>query len=99
MAAIEALFTSGRIVDIALGLMALEMAGLWLVARARHRVFPFADLAWNVAAGASLLLALRAALTGAGWPWLALFLTAALIAHIGDVRRRLTPSPPNHAKD
>jgi len=99
MAAVEALFTSGRVVDIALVLMVLEMVGLWMVARVRNRAFPFADLAWNVAAGASLLLALRAALTGAGWPWLALFLTAALIAHIGDVRRRLTPSPPNHAKD
>jgi len=99
MAAIEALFTSGRIVDIALALMALEMAGLWMVARVRNRAFPFADLAWNVAAGASLLIALRAALTGAGWPWLALFLTAALVAHIGDVRRRLTSSQPKDAED
>jgi len=99
VAAIEALFTSGRIVDIALALMALEMAGLWVVSRARNGVFPFSALAWNVAAGASLLLALRAALTGAGWPWLALFLTAALVAHIGDVRRRLTSSQPEHGED
>ncbi len=99
MAAIEALFTTGRIVDLALALMALEMAGLWLVARARNRAFPFVDLAWNVAAGASLLLALRAGLTGAGWPWLALFLTAALVAHIGDVRRRFASSQPKDAED
>jgi hypothetical protein len=47
-------------------------------------------VAWNLAAGACLLLALRAALTQAGWPWVALFLTAALVAHIGDFRRRLS---------
>jgi sugar phosphate permease len=90
MAAMEALFASGRVVDIALMLMALEAAGLWAYRHARGRQFPLADLAWNLAAGACLLLALRAALTGAGWPWIALFLTAALIAHIGDFRRRLT---------
>ncbi len=99
MAAIEGLFTTGRIVDLALALMALEMAGLWLVARARSRVFPFADLAWNVAAGSSLLLGLRAALTGAEWPWIALFLTAALVAHAGDVRRRLASSERKDAED
>lgn len=86
---LEALFASGRIVDVALILMLAETAVIWLYFRARGRPVVFADLAWNVLAGASLLLALRAALTGAGWMWVAGFLTAALIAHIGDTRRRL----------
>jgi len=90
MAAVEALFASGRVVDIALALMLLEAVGLWAYRRARSQAFPAADVAWNLAAGACLLLALRAALTQAAWPWVALFLTAALIAHIGDFRRRLT---------
>ncbi len=89
MGAVEALFTSGRVVDIALALMVLEAAALWAYRRARRRAFPVADIVWNLAAGACLLLALRAALTGSGWPWIAIFLTAALVAHIGDFRRRL----------
>ncbi len=89
MGAVEALFVSGRVVDIALALMVLEAAALWGYRRARGQPFPLADVAWNLAAGACLLLALRAALTGAGWPWIAMFLTAALVAHIGDFRRRL----------
>jgi sugar phosphate permease len=87
---LEALFASGRIVDIAVALMLAETAAIWLYRRARGRPVALADLAWNVVAGASLLLALRAALTDAGWMWIAGFLTAALIAHIGDTRRRLT---------
>ncbi len=90
MAAVEALFASGRVVDIALALIVLETAGLWGYRRTQGRPFPLADIAWNLAAGASLLLALRAALTQADWPWIALFLTAALVAHIGDFRRRLS---------
>ncbi len=86
---LEALFASGRIVDIAIALMLAETAAIWLYCRARGAAVAIADLAWNVLAGASLLLALRAALTGAGWMWIAGFLTAALIAHIGDIRRRL----------
>ena len=89
MAAVETLFASGRVVDIALALMVLEAVGLWVYRRTQGRPFPLADVAWNLAAGACLLLALRAALTGAGWAWVALFLTAALVAHIGDLRRRL----------
>jgi len=89
MGDVEALFASGRVVDAAIALLILEAIGLWLYRRWRKRSFPIADVAWNVAAGLSLLLALRAALTQAGWPWVALFLTAALVAHIGDFRRRL----------
>jgi len=38
--------------------------------------------------GALLLIALRAALTGAGWAWVALFVTLSLPAHLADMRRR-----------
>lgn len=38
--------------------------------------------------GICLLLALRAALAGAAWPWVPAALTAALIAHLLDVRAR-----------
>jgi len=88
MDAVETLFASGRVVDIALVLMIVEAIGLWAHRRARGRAFPAVDMAFNLLAGAFLLLALRAALTQAGWPWIALFLTGALVAHIADFRRR-----------
>jgi hypothetical protein len=37
-----------------------------------------------------LLLALRAALLGASWPRIALWLLAALVAHLSDLRLRWT---------
>jgi fatty acid desaturase len=38
--------------------------------------------------GVCLMLALRAALAGSAWPFVPLALTAALIAHLADVRGR-----------
>jgi hypothetical protein len=38
--------------------------------------------------GIFLLMALRAALAGASWPWVPMALTAALIAHLLDLRQR-----------
>lgn len=90
MGAVEALFASGRLIDFILVLVVLEAAALWLYARAGRRALAFADVVWNLLAGACLLLALRAALAEAGWPWLAAFLTLALIAHVADLRRRLS---------
>jgi hypothetical protein len=52
-------------------------------------------------AGLFLLLALRGALAGAGWRWIALALTAACLAHVTDLGyrwrtvRRAPSSPPN----
>ncbi len=88
-AMLQSLFASGRIVDVALGLMLVETAAVWLYRRTRGRPILIGDLAWNVVAGAGLLLALRASLTGGGWMWIAAFLTAALIGHTADLRRRL----------
>ena len=84
----EALFGHGRIVDLILVLMVVE--AIVLVAWRRRRgagIAPF-DLVVSLLAGAFLLLALRAALTGAAWPTIALWLAAALVAHIADLARR-----------
>jgi hypothetical protein len=88
-AVLQTLFASGRIVDIALALMLVETAAVWLYLRTHSRTITIGDLAWNVVAGAGLLLALRASMTGAGWMWIAAFLTVALIGHAADLRRRL----------
>jgi uncharacterized membrane protein len=90
----EALFASGHIVDVALALMVLEVVALRVYRRAVGAKPVPARIAWNIAAGACLLLALRAALTDASWPWIAAFLTGALIAHAGDIRARLGTNAP-----
>jgi hypothetical protein len=46
------------------------------------------DLVGVLLAGAFLLLALRAALTGAAWSWVAVWLVAGLVAHLVDLVRR-----------
>jgi hypothetical protein len=38
--------------------------------------------------GICLLLAVRAALAGAAWPWVPMTLAAALVAHLLDLRSR-----------
>ncbi len=82
------LFASGRAVDVVLALMALEALALALYWRLRRRGIAGVDLAVSLLAGAALLLALRAALTGAAWPWVAGWLAAALGAHVADLARR-----------
>jgi len=79
---------SGRIVDLILVLMAAEAVGLILYRRATGRGIAPLDLIVNLAAGACLLLAVRAALGGAGWGWIAASLAAALAAHLADLGRR-----------
>lgn len=84
----EALFQNGRVVDAILALMIAEaMAVLgWRAWRGNgpHAV-PFVA---NLVAGAMLLLALRAMLVGADVRTLALWLLAAFVAHLVDLRLR-----------
>jgi outer membrane biosynthesis protein TonB len=82
------LFASGRIADVAIAILLLEaLLFVWLHARRRLGPAP-GELLPNVAAGLFLLLALRGALVGAGWPWIAASLAAALAAHLADLVRR-----------
>lgn len=88
-----ALFESGTIADLIIAVMVIE--GLALIAlRSRFRGVRVADIVAMLAAGLFLVLALRATLTGAGWPWIAVFLAAAFAAHLLDLRRRLARSAP-----
>jgi hypothetical protein len=82
------LFESGAIADIVIAVMAMEAIVL-IALRARIRHFQLSDVAGMLAAGIFLVLALRAALTGAGWQWIATFLTCAFAAHLLDLRRVL----------
>jgi hypothetical protein len=82
---IGGLFASGRIVDLALAFMALEALILLAWRRLGGRVPAPFRLLPSLAAGACLLLALRASLTGAEWPLSALWLTFGLISHLADL--------------
>jgi NhaP-type Na+/H+ or K+/H+ antiporter len=82
------LFASGHVVDIVLAVMLLE-AGLLLAYRHRTRHGPSAaELLSVLVPGVFLLLALRAALVGAGALLISACLLAALLAHVADIARR-----------
>ena len=81
----DALFASGRIVDLILAGVAMEAL---LLAGLRYRLGAgpsLPGLMANLAAGAALMMALRAALTGAAWPGVAAFMLAGLLAHGADL--------------
>ncbi len=85
---IERLFDSGRAADIVLAVMLVE--ALWLVARRGWRI---ADALTLLLPGALILLALRAALAGLDWRWIALPLMLSFPAHLADVARRRPAEP------
>ena len=91
---VAGLFSSGHVVDLIL----LVMAGEWLLILARapseRRAAAGATSLLALAPGACLSLALRAALTGAAWPWVAVWLAAALPLHLADMAGRARPGPP-----
>ena len=82
-------FTSGRVVDVALVCLAAEAIAFAISHRIGPRDSDLPALLANSLAGALLLLALRAALTGSWWGWIALALTGALLAHALELQQRL----------
>ena len=76
------LFAQGHAADIVLAVMLAELAwltrrGSWSVAAAGLRLAP----------GALMVVALRCALTGADWPWIALALALSFPFHLADLRQ------------
>ncbi len=80
---IEWLIRSGHAVDLILVVMLVEAAWLRL---ARRIALP--DIALALLPGALILLAARAAITGADWPMIALPLALSFPVHLADLRRR-----------
>ncbi len=78
----EWLFASGHAVDLVLAVIALELG--WLVSAGGWRV---SDAALRLAPGALMLLALRAALGGLAWYWIALPLMLSFPVHLADLAR------------
>jgi hypothetical protein len=79
-------FASGHAVDVVLLMTAAEAVVMsWLWRRHRPAIAAFLR---TLVAGAFLLLALRVALTGGAWPWIAAALMGSGVAHAADLRGR-----------
>ena len=83
-----ALFASGLVADLILAFMAVEAVVLFLWHRRTGRGLTPVALVLALLAGTFLVLALRGALVGAWWGWVAAALLAALLAHLADMMRR-----------
>lgn len=84
----EALLASGHLLDAILLLVAIEALALILWSRRVRGTWPIA-LLFNLGSGAALMLALRAALTGAAWPAIAGGLAVSGLAHGAEMALRL----------
>lgn len=86
-------FASGHAADLILAVLALE--GAWLVGRGGWRVRP---VLWRLLPGALMIVALRLALTGADWRWIALVLAASFPPHLIDLWRGPQTKGPSAAR-
>ena len=78
----QSFFTSGHAVDLVLAFMAVEAVVLVMMKRRALTVV------LTILPGAVMMLALRVALTGADWQWVAIWLTVSLPLHLADLRHR-----------
>lgn len=82
------LILSGRIIDIVVGVLLLELVAISILYRTRGTGIAPYPLLVNIGAGGSLALAIKASLTGAGWQWIAGWLVASLVFHVLDLSTR-----------
>lgn len=81
-------FNSGAAAELILLVLLVEAAAITLHHRITGRGLALRDILPFLLAGAAFALSLRAALTGAGWHYVALPLLGALAAHGWDLVRR-----------
>lgn len=82
-ALLDWLFAQGHAADLVLAVMAAELAALMMLGGWRPR-----DALLRLLPGALMIVALRAALVGAGWQWVALALALSFPAHLADLAGR-----------
>ncbi|MEO0619392.1 MAG: hypothetical protein AAFZ01_08930 [Pseudomonadota bacterium] len=82
------MLTSPLIVDLILGLVAIEIVALSYLFGRTSALFAPLPLLANTIAGIGILIALRGALAGTPWPWVPLGLTVSLVAHLCDLALR-----------
>ena len=84
----QEIIETGRIVDVMVIFVVLEVAALLLYRAVTGRGIPPVALLLNIGAGGSLMLALGATLKNYGWQTIALLLIAALCFHVADLWQR-----------
>ena len=80
---IDAFFASGHGADVVLAVLLAE--AIWL----KTRGWSLARIAGLIGPAVFIVLALRAALVGAGWEWVAVLLALSLPLHVMDLRGRM----------
>jgi hypothetical protein len=80
---IEAFFANGHAADLVLAVLIME--AIWL----KTRGWTGRKIIGLVGPAVFIVLALRAALVGAGWEWVAVLLALSLPLHLMDLRDRL----------
>ena len=80
---IDTFFANGHAADLVLAVLAFE--AVWL----RMRGWSFGAITGLLGPAVFIVLALRAALVGADWWWVAIFLALSLPLHLVDLRARL----------
>jgi hypothetical protein len=85
---VQALFDGGRIIDLIVALMIVEGLALAVLHRRTGRGIAPVRLWANLFAGACLMLALRASLTGAGASVIGSWLCLGLVGHLVDLGLR-----------
>ena len=88
VALLQSLIDSGRIVDLMLTVLAVELVVVQIYRRRAGGGIGFLPMLLNLGAGGSLMLALRAALISAGPLWIAVFLLSSLVFHVADQAAR-----------
>ncbi|MEM7611332.1 MAG: hypothetical protein AAF270_06625 [Pseudomonadota bacterium] len=82
------LIQSGRIVDIMLVVVAIEVAVLLAYRKVTGKGLRPLALLLNIGAGGSLMVALKLVFIDAGWQWVAVALISALVFHVSDLALR-----------
>jgi hypothetical protein len=85
---IAELFNNGRIIDLIILLVVIEMAALLLLHRRTGQGPRPKSILPTLASGLLLMLALRAAIAELRWEFIALPVTLALVTHLVDLRQR-----------
>lgn len=76
------------LLDAVIVFTVLEGLGLWLYHRLTGRGLAPGEYALNMLSGLCLMLAVRSAVSGLAWPWVAACLSASGLVHGWDLQRR-----------
>ncbi|MCA3572471.1 MAG: hypothetical protein IOC86_01040 [Aestuariivirga sp.] len=80
---------SGRFADVILVALAIELVIVGFYLWRRGEGLALLSFVASCLAGGSLVLAMRAILNESGWLFVAIYLAAALLAHVADLALRL----------